>query len=48
VARYSEDELVEVLGTRFIATETRRERHVTPAGVVQPFVWVAGRLSGPA
>lgn len=43
VARYSADELVSLLGDRFVPTETRREVHATPAGPIQPFTWVAGR-----
>ena len=45
VARYSADELVHVLGKRFVPTGTRRETHRTPAGVLQPFTWVAGRMA---
>lgn len=44
VARYSEDALVGLLGERFVPVETRRETHLTPAGVAQPFSWVAGRI----
>jgi hypothetical protein len=46
VARYSEDDLVRVLGDRFVPAEGRRETHRTPAGTVQPFTWVAGRVTG--
>jgi len=42
VARYSAEQLVDVLGERFTVVETQRELHTTPAGVVQPFTWVAG------
>ena len=43
VARYSEEDLVEVLGPSFDVLETRREEHRTPRGAVQPFTWVAAR-----
>lgn len=46
VARYAPDELASLLGERFELLEVRREEHVTPRGTVQPFTWVAGRLSG--
>lgn len=45
VARYSAEELVDVLGERFTLVGARRERHTTPAGTVQPFTWVAGRMA---
>jgi SAM-dependent methyltransferase len=44
VARYSVEALREALGPGFELLETRREEHVTPGGVVQPFTWVAGRM----
>ena len=44
VVRYSAAELAEMLGPAFECLETRREEHTTPAGVVQPFTWVAGRI----
>jgi hypothetical protein len=44
VARYSADDLVAELGEPFEVLATRREEHVTPRGVVQPFTWVAGRV----
>lgn len=44
VRRYSADELGRILGDDFMLVETRREEHVTPRGVAQPFTWVAGRL----
>jgi hypothetical protein len=47
VARYSADELVALLGERFVTTSTRREIHTTPAGATQPFTWVAGRIALP-
>lgn len=45
VCRYSAGELAEALGDAFEVVATRREAHVTPRGVVQPFTWVAGRLA---
>jgi hypothetical protein len=45
VHRYSAGELVAALGDGFEVVESRREAHVTPRGVTQPFTWVAGRLS---
>jgi hypothetical protein len=44
VARYSADDLLAELGEPFELVATRREEHVTPRGVVQPFTWVAGRV----
>jgi hypothetical protein len=32
------------LGDGFRIAETRREEHVTPRGVIQPFTWIAGVL----
>ncbi len=48
VARYTADDLVAVLGRRFCPRLTRREEHTTPAGVLQPFTWVAGTFSPPS
>lgn len=46
VDRYGEAELVAALGGEFRATSTRTELHTTPAGSVQPFLYlVAERLS---
>ncbi len=45
VARYSEDELVRILGGGFVPVDSRRETHLTPAGVAQPFTWVAARTA---
>ena len=45
VCRYSGASLGAALGDAFELQETRRERHVTPRGAVQPFTWVAGSLS---
>jgi trans-aconitate methyltransferase len=44
VTRYSAGELSEVLGDTFEHLETRREEHVTPRGMMQPFTWIAGRM----
>ena len=45
VARYSSDDLVNLLGSGFHAVEVRRELHTTPGGVVQPFTCVAARAA---
>jgi hypothetical protein len=45
VARYSEEHLTEFLGPSFEVRETRREEHTTPRGAVQPFTWVAARMT---
>lgn len=45
VARSSAEDLAAVLGDSFVVTETRREEHRTPSGVVQPFTWVAALAS---
>ena len=44
VCRYGAGELVDALGENVEVVETRREVHVTPRGVLQPFTWVAARL----
>ena len=44
VVRYSEDDLVSILGDTFDVLETRREEHTTPRGALQPFTWIAGRF----
>jgi cyclopropane fatty-acyl-phospholipid synthase-like methyltransferase len=46
VARYSEEDLTDLLGPSFEVLATRREEHRTPRGVVQPFTWVAARSQG--
>lgn len=46
VARYSPADLAEILGPDFEVVEQFREEHNTPAGVVQPFTWLAARNSG--
>ena len=43
VVRYSARELATLLGRDFDVVATRREEHVTPGGVVQPFSWIAAR-----
>jgi hypothetical protein len=45
VARYSSPDLAEALGPRFDLLATEEEEHTTPSGGVQPFTWVAGRLT---
>jgi SAM-dependent methyltransferase len=45
VARYSPDDLRDQLGVAFEIVETRREEHMTPSGVVQPFTWLAAKRS---
>jgi hypothetical protein len=45
VHRYSPEELSRVLGGRFQLVESCRRDHLTPNGTVQPFTWVAGRIS---
>lgn len=44
VARYSSEALMAVLGDDFEVLAERREEHVTPGSVIQPFTWVAARL----
>ena len=41
VMRYSAEQLAELLGEGFRLWGQRREAHVTPGGVVQPFQWAA-------
>jgi trans-aconitate methyltransferase len=43
VTRYSAPELAALLGADFNVVATRREEHLTPAGKVQPFTWIASR-----
>ena len=43
VARYAPEELGELLGPDFTVECRRREEHITPAGVRQPFTWLAAR-----
>ena len=44
VRRYAAADLSSELGEAFVVLQTRREAHVTPRGVTQPFTWVAGSL----
>lgn len=44
VDRYSVADLSQMLGSGFELLETRREEHITPRGLMQPFTWVAGRM----
>ena len=39
-ARYSPADLVTAVGPQFELENSRREEHLTPAGVLQPFTWV--------
>jgi len=43
VARFSGVDLAETLGIGFEVVESMQEDHVTPAGVTQPFTWIAAR-----
>ena len=45
VVRYGATELLELVGSGFRLIETRRELHVTPGSVTQPFTWVAARAA---
>jgi hypothetical protein len=45
VCRYAAGDLAAALGDVLDVVATRREVHVTPRGVAQPFTWVAGRVS---
>ena len=44
VVRYSAQGLAQMLGAGFDLLETRREEHITPRAVTQPFTWVAGQI----
>jgi SAM-dependent methyltransferase len=41
VVRYGATELAQVFAPHFDLVDTRAEEHLTPAGLVQPFTWVA-------
>lgn len=41
VVRYGATELAQVFAPHFDLVHTRAEEHLTPAGLVQPFTWVA-------
>jgi trans-aconitate methyltransferase len=43
VARYSPAQLARQLGTNWLLTSQDREEHITPAGTIQPFTWIALR-----
>ncbi len=43
VARYCPAHLARQLGTRWLLASQAREEHVTPAGTIQPFTWIALR-----
>jgi hypothetical protein len=43
VARYSPTQLARQLGTRWLLISQDREEHITPAGTIQPFTWIALR-----
>jgi trans-aconitate methyltransferase len=43
VARYSPAQLARQLGTRWLLISQDRDEHITPAGTIQPFTWVALR-----
>ena len=43
VARYSPAQLARQIGTQWLLTSQEREEHITPAGTIQPFTWVALR-----
>jgi trans-aconitate methyltransferase len=43
VARYSPAQLARQLGARWLLITQDREEHITPAGTIQPFTWVALR-----
>lgn len=40
VVRYAAAELAEVFAPHFDLVTSRREEHLTPAGLIQPFTWV--------
>jgi trans-aconitate methyltransferase len=43
VTRYAASDLTVLLGADFQVVATRREEHLTPAGRIQPFTWIAAR-----
>jgi len=43
VARYSPAELGRQVGTKWLLISQDREEHITPAGTIQPFTWIALR-----
>jgi trans-aconitate methyltransferase len=43
VARYSPAQLARQIGTQWLLISQDREEHITPAGTIQPFTWIALR-----
>jgi trans-aconitate methyltransferase len=43
VARYSPAQLARQLGAKWVLISQDREEHITPAGTIQPFTWIALR-----
>ena len=43
VARYSPAQLARQIGTKWLLISQDREEHITPAGAIQPFTWIALR-----
>jgi trans-aconitate methyltransferase len=43
VARYSPADLARQLGVKWVLTGQDREEHITPAGTIQPFTWIAAQ-----
>ena len=43
VARYSPAQLARQLGSEWLLISQDREEHITPAGTIQPFTWIALR-----
>ena len=43
VARYSPAQLARQVGTNWLLISQDREEHITPAGAIQPFTWIALR-----
>ncbi|WP_433236913.1 class I SAM-dependent methyltransferase [Actinomadura nitritigenes] len=43
VTRWTAEELAAELGDAFVLLHSRRHRHRTPAGSVQPFTWITAR-----
>ena len=43
VARYSAAQLARQIGAEWLLISQDREEHITPAGTIQPFIWVALR-----
>ena len=43
VACYSPAQLARQIGTKWLLISQDREEHITPAGAIQPFTWIALR-----